>query len=285
MKVSVIVPTYNRAHVIKEAIVSILSQTFTDFELIVVDNESTDNTEEVIKSYTDHRIRYFKNQNSGVVAVNRNYGINKARGEYIAFCDDDDLWMPEKLERQIEELEKDLEIGLVCTNGIKFDENGQFGEMMQTELNDSGFTFESLIWGNRIACSSVLVRKEVLNDIGIFDESREIFTAEDYELWLRIARKYRVKYLDIPLIKYRIHSGAYGDKRAIESIQLKIAVYRSILNKGIIDYSLYKNLIDRRNRQLLLLRTPGYKGAVRCCSALMRIFRIIAKVSILIVAL
>ena len=92
MKVSVVVTTYNRAHIVTEAIESILNQTFGDFELIIVDNYSNDNTEEVIKSYKDERIKYFKNRNNGIIAVNRNYGISKAQGEYIAFCDDDDLW-------------------------------------------------------------------------------------------------------------------------------------------------------------------------------------------------
>ena len=101
MKVSVIVPTYNRAHLLKKTIESILSQTYTDLELIVVSNYSTDNTDDMVKSYKDDRIKYFKNQNNGIIAVNRNFGIRKSTGEYIAFCDDDDTWLPNKLERQV----------------------------------------------------------------------------------------------------------------------------------------------------------------------------------------
>ena len=101
MKVSVIIPTFNREHLLKETMEYILNQTFKDFELIIVDNYSSDNTENAVKSYNDKRIRYFKNQNNGVIAVNRNFGIKKARGEFITFCDDDDLWLPQKLEKQL----------------------------------------------------------------------------------------------------------------------------------------------------------------------------------------
>jgi glycosyltransferase involved in cell wall biosynthesis len=238
---------------VAETIDSILNQTFKDFELIVVDNESTDNTEEVIKSFADERIRYFKHQNKGLIAVNRNYGINKARGEYITFCDDDDLWMPEKLARQMLEFEKDNQLGLVCSNGINFDRHGEHGEIIKTKLKDSDFTFESLIWCNSIICCSAVVKRQVIDDVGMLDESPEIFTAEDYELWLRVAKRYRIKCIDLPLVKYRIHAGTYG-KRGLEAIERNKAVFRKLLNKGIIDSNLYQKRIDKCNRQFLILQ-------------------------------
>ncbi|MFC1951678.1 glycosyltransferase family 2 protein [Chloroflexota bacterium] len=292
MKVSVIVPTYNRAHMVIETVDLILNQTFKDFELIVVDNESTDNTEEVIKSYTDERIRYFKHQNNGVVAINRNYGINKAQGQYIAFCDDDDLWIPEKLERQMLEFEKDSQVGLICTNAINFDRHGEHGERIKAKLKDSHFTFESLMRGNVIVGSSVLLKRQVVDDVGMIDESPEIFVAEDYELWLRVAKKYRIKYIDLPLIKCRIHTDAHGSKyrthagareskecieaRELAKIELNKAVYRKLLNKGIIDSNLYQKRISRTNRQILIQKLPGYKWVINGASFLKRIFHIIA---------
>lgn len=277
MKVSVIVPTYNRAHIITEAIDSILNQTFEDFELIVVDNESTDNTEEVIKSYADERIRYFKHQNNGVVAVNRNYGISKAQGQYIAFCDDDDLWMLEKLERQLLEFEKDKQVGLVCTNGIDFDSRGEHGKRSKAKLKDSHFTFESLIMrGNRIICSSVLVKRQVIDDVGMMDESPEIFTAEDYELWLRVAKQYKIKYIDLPLMKYRTHAGAHGRKVSSEARERHKAVYRKLLNKGIIKSDLYQKRINRLNHEILIVKLLRYKWVIKCASFLMRVSRPIA---------
>lgn len=113
--VSVIVTTYNRKELLKETIDSILSQTFTDFELIVVDNYSNYDFIEYIKSFNDLRIRPFQNQNNGIIAINRNIGINNARGEYIAFCDDDDLWKPNKLKIQYSFLiENNNYIGVGC---------------------------------------------------------------------------------------------------------------------------------------------------------------------------
>ena len=276
MKVSVIVLTYNRAHMVTETIDSILNQTFKDFELIVVDNESVDNTEEIVKSYIDERIRYFKHQNNGLIAVNRNYGIDKARGEYIAFCDDDDLWMPEKLERQMLEFEKDSQIGLVCTNGKNFGKKSEHGKMIQARLEDNDFTFESLIWCNHIIGSSIVVKKVVIDDVGMMDESPEIFTAEDYELWLRIAKRYRIKYIDLPLVKYRTHAGAWRSREYIEPIEIGKAVYRKLLDKGILDIELYQRRINRCNLKILILKLLRYKWVIRHASFLMSIFRAVA---------
>ena len=207
MRVSVIVLTYNRADMVKEAINSILSQTFEDFELIVVDNESTDNTEEVIKSYADERIRYFKHRNNGLIAVNRNYGIGKAQGEYIAFCDDDDLWMPEKLEKQAKLLDSDKELGLVYSACYSIDENGN--SKGDTNLSTSkplrGNVFDKLFQNNFIPMLTVMVRREVLSKVGEFDPKYII--ALDHDLWLRIAEHYPIDFIAEPLAKYRIHGG------------------------------------------------------------------------------
>ncbi|MFC1977604.1 glycosyltransferase family 2 protein [Chloroflexota bacterium] len=271
MKVSVIVPTYNRAHMVTETIDSILTQTCPDFELIIIDNESTDNTEAVINSYTDERIRYFKHQNNGVVAVNRNYGIGKAQGEYIAFCDDDDLWMQEKLEKQLLGFGEDSQIGLVCTNAINFDKDGEHGKLLKTKLKDRNFQFEELIWRNRIIGPSVMVRKEAIGTVGLLDESPEIFTVEDYELWLRIAKQYKIKYIDLPLIKYRTHPGAYS-KNYSERKTLEIVICRKLLDKGIIGSDLYQKRINRSNREILILKLLRYKWAIECTFSLVRVF-------------
>jgi len=208
LKVSIIVPTYNRAHLVTETIDSILAQTVKDFELIVVDNESTDNTEEVIKSYTDRRIRYFQHQNNGLVAVNRNYGISKANGEYIAFCDDDDLWMPEKLERQVKLLDLNKELGLVYSDSYIMDENGDLER--DTLFSNSrplrGNVFDKLFQSNCIPTLTVMIRREVLSKVGGFDPKYII--AQDYDLWLRIAEHYPIDFTEEPLAKYRIHGGS-----------------------------------------------------------------------------
>lgn len=261
---------------VTETIDSILNQTFKGFELIIVDNDSTDNTEEVIKSYKDERIRYFKHQNNGVVAVNRNYGINKARGEYIAFCDDDDLWFPEKLEKQVQEMEKDGQIGLICSNGINFDRYGEHEELLRTTLKDSNFTFGSLIWGNSIICCSALVKRQVIDDVGMMDESPEIFGGEDYELWLRVAKKYKVRYINLPLIKYRTHPGAYR-KRALNGLERKKLIYKKLLDKGVLSFKLYRKRINKLNRQALLLKFLIRTGTLKYALFILRLLHSLKK--------
>ncbi len=206
MKVSIIIPTYNRAHLVPETINAILNQTVQDFEIIIVDNCSKDDTEDVIKHFNQHdpRIRYFKHPNNGIVAVNRNYGIRQAHGEYIAFCDDDDLWYSTKLEKQLLEFAKDPNIGLVCTNAMEFSQSGNIG-ILYPHVKEDFFTFRYLMHSNKVISSSVMVRKDVLEHAGVFDENRDLFAIEDYDLWLRIVNHYKIRFLQAPLIKYRVH--------------------------------------------------------------------------------
>jgi glycosyltransferase involved in cell wall biosynthesis len=249
VKVTVIVPTYNRAHMAPETIDSILAQTFKDFELIIVDNYSKDNTEKMVKKYIkkDKRIRYYKNQNNGIISVNRNYGIRKAGGELIAFCDDDDLWLPDKLERQLAEFEKDSSIGLVCGNGINFNEEGEFGLISEVEFTDEDFTFEALLQKNRVVSASVMIKKEVLDDVGLFKELRELIAGEDYHLWLRVAKKYKIKYLFSPLIKYRTHQNVERKDDLAGHILLK-DVFKSLMDDGYLAPALYKKLISEKEQ-------------------------------------
>ena len=205
--VSVIVPTYNRANLVSETIKSILNQTYKNFELIIVDDGSTDNTEEIIRKFSDSRIEYIKTDNWGGPAKPRNTGIKKARGEYIAFCDDDDMWLPEKLERQIKVFQvykktamlytrfKTIE-GDIISNRI-FPKNGKY---------KSGNIFKSLYHRSFVACSSVMVKRSVLGQVGFFDTDPNLIAIEDTDLWLRIALKYIIRCTDnLPLFLYRIH--------------------------------------------------------------------------------
>lgn len=266
MKISIIVPTFNRAHMVTDTIDSILNQTFKDFELIIVDNYSTDTTEQVIKKYTDERLKFHRHENGGVVAVNRNYGISQARGEYIAFCDDDDLWLPDKLEKQINELEKDSRPGLVCTNAVIFNETGDTVNFHDSGVTANDFILKSLLKTNRIICSSVLVRKSVLDDVGLMDTSPDIFTAEDYELWLRIARKYHITYINEPLVKYRVHSGGYK-KSSTAAMKRNRAVYKKLLNKGVIGKWLYRRL----NLRALAIEFLWYTHTIKLASWVKRL--------------
>lgn len=254
-KVSVIVPTFNRAAILRETLGSILCQTFPDFELIVVDNESTDGTEAVVRSFADPRIRYFRHANGGIVAVNRNFGMAAARGEYIAFCDDDDQWMPEKLARQLEAFARDGGLGLVCTNAVDFDGQRERGIRVTRKLRPRDFSFEGLARGSYIINSSVMVRKRAIEEVGPMDESPEIFTAEDFELWLRIARRYRIVFLKEPLVRYRVHPTGHGQTQSTQmKAEIMERVFGKLLEKGFISAAEHRRLVADLRRATLVKR-------------------------------
>lgn len=231
MKVSVIIPTYNRAHFVSEAIDSVLNQTFNDFELMVVDNYSADNTEAVVSSYNDKRIRYFKNQNNGFVSINRNYGIEKSQGEYIAFLDDDDLWLPEKLEKQVELLDSNKALGLIYSDCYVIEADGVPEVTYLAHRKPvRGHAFNELFQSNPIPMLTVIIRREVLDKVGGFNPLYKI--AQDYDLWLRIGEYYPLDFIGQPLAKYRVHRES--------SFQQNTALaYREELQ--IMDYWLNKN--------------------------------------------
>ena len=137
--VSVIVTTFNRCEMLGETIASIINQSFQDFELIIVDNMSQDGTEQFIKNIKDARIRYFRNPNFGIIASNRNYGIAKSRGFYIAFCDDDDLWKKNKLELQLNYLNKNPDVVMCYSQAESFLDDKVVSECMSRAVKDAHF--------------------------------------------------------------------------------------------------------------------------------------------------
>jgi len=220
-EVSVILPAYNGEKFIKETLESLLAQTFSDLEVVVVDDGSTDTTAEIVKSFMDSRlrgndgaggdsrIRYFHKGNSGNQAIPRNFGIKKAQGKYIAFCDQDDIWYPDKLERQMKVIGgKDL--GLVVTSADIIDEKGKkTGVRYVPEGHmDSAESFSLLLEEDFITACSVLIPKQVLDDIGGLEESLK--GNDDYELWLRISRKYGIYGIGEALCAWRRSEGAYS---------------------------------------------------------------------------
>lgn len=197
--VSVIIPTYNRAHVVNQAIESVLRQTHQDYEIIVVDDCSTDNTEEVIKDYVDSRIHYLRHEQNHGAPWARNSGAKIARGKYLAFLDSDDFWYPEFLERQLSVL-GDLPptVGMTC-NGLirKTDESIRIMKFINRAL-----TFdENLIHGAGICTSSFVVRKSAFQKIGGFDVDFNSF--QDFDFLLRMSAQYRIKAIDDVLLEYR----------------------------------------------------------------------------------
>ena len=211
--VSVIIPTYNCAPYIAEAIESVLAQGYRNFEIIVVDDGSTDNTRVVLGPYWE-RIIYLEQVNQGVVAA-RNVGIEYARGELIAFLDADDVWFPRKLALQIQAYQQYPEAGLAFTDCSYFDEShavdgSLFSKRVRRWFNSHrdeagavahGWLYKELLQSNCMHTSSVLVRRDVLDKVGLFNGDFKI--CQDYDLWLRIARKYPVVCINSVLCGYR----------------------------------------------------------------------------------
>ena len=212
--VSVIIPTYNRAHLIGRAIRSVLNQTYQDFEIIVVDDGSTDNTEEVVKGFNDGRIRYIRHDENRGGAAARNTGIRAAKGEYIAFQDDDDEWLPGKLEKQIKALEgAPPEVGVVYTDFRRFDERST-NELKPTKVMQvSGDIHGDLLEDNFIGTPTVLVRRGCFDKVGMFDEELPRF--QDWELWIRISKYYHFKHIREALVNsYEIPGGISSNAQA-----------------------------------------------------------------------
>jgi len=201
--ISVIVPTYNRADLISETIESILDQTYKNFELIIVDDGSTDNTEEVIRKFKDNRIKYIKTDNWGAPARPRNIGIKKAKGEYIAFCDDDDMWDKKKLEKQLPHFNSSKIVG-VASDAILITDTPYYRKKNygRSKLGYIDYHYMDILNGNPIITSSCIVKKKILDNVGLFDENKDFYFIEDWELWLRMARFGLFRVLEEPLISY-----------------------------------------------------------------------------------
>lgn len=199
--ISVIIPTYNAANFLREAIDSVLAQTFQDFELIVVDDGSQDDTELVAQEYGD-RLTYIRQDNRGPGAA-KNTGIKNSRAPLIATLDADDKWLPLKLERQYEYMSKHPEIGMVNGNFSTFNENGIVTYLVDGNLRKTyqGYIFDKLIIKNFIASGVVMFRRECLDKVGLFPEDFKI--SEDWHLWLRISKEYKVGYIDERMAMYR----------------------------------------------------------------------------------
>lgn len=210
--VSVIVPTYNRADLVSEAIDSVLRQTHADLEAIVVDDGSSDDTSDVVSGYRDPRVVSVRIEHSGLVGVARNVGLEHARGELIAFLDSDDAWLPDRLERTLAELRGT--VGVVCSNAQIMDETGaSTGALyLDADPHARGRAFQRLIEkDNFVITSTVLTRRKLLDRVGYFPELQLLRGVEDYDLWLRLALITDFVYIPAPLVRYRRHVGSMNE--------------------------------------------------------------------------
>ena len=222
--VSVIVTTFNRKELLRDTINSILRQTYNNFELIVVDNYSNYDFESFIQSFRSSKIKAFQNQNNGVIAVNRNFGLKQAKGDYIAFCDDDDIWLPNKLEKQIECFhERDVEI--ISSSLIIFGDDIEKEYLFSRKYKNN---FE-LFFENFFTPSSVIIKNP---KCVFFCESKDFICAEDWCFFLElILRGYRYYQLDTPLIKYRFFASNMTKKNRINVQMQHVNVLKYLKKK------------------------------------------------------
>jgi len=229
--VSIIIPVYNAEKYISETIESVRAQTYTDWEIIAVDDGSTDGSTKILKKYEQQLSQQFYvivQQNSGV-SVARNTAIKVSKGKYIAFLDHDDLWLPKKLEKQVDLLDSNMDLGMVYSDFYVI--NSSEKRIKKSILPYSlqrGNIFNELFYQNFIGLLTVIIRKDILDKVGLFSPKYEI--AEEYDLFLRIAEHYPIDFVDLQLAKYRIHDG--NDSKNIKlSVEEDLQIMRYWLDK------------------------------------------------------
>jgi glycosyltransferase involved in cell wall biosynthesis len=202
--VSVIIPTHNRAAFLGRAVASVLGQTCQDFEIIVADDASSDETAQAVQRIGDRRLRYFRHPVARGEAATTNTGLRQARGDFIAFLHDDDVWLPAKLQRQLELFERSsAKLGAVYSGFVEV--AGVSGKELRTLVPAKrGDVFKELCGQNSIGVpSTVMVRRACFVKTGFFDEA--IAYGADYDMWIRIARHYHFDYVAEPLVLYSVH--------------------------------------------------------------------------------
>ena len=277
--VSVIIPTYNRAQLACRAIRSVLSQTYGDFEVLLVDDASTDDTEAMVKALGDARIRYLRQHENQDVSAARNRGMREANGQFIAFLDSDDEWLPTKLEQQLEVMGKaPPTVGVVYTGAIRRHDDGSERIWLPASRGD---VLEDLLLLNITdsGSASVLMRRNVMRVVGFFDE--EIPAMEDYDYWIRVARFYDFDFVEQPLVRY--YEVQRDDRRSLlresdlRARQRLFEKFRPELNRaGLAHRFLLTSaqrriagyeLADRLGAFLLVIRalalSPGYAPSYR----------------------
>jgi len=232
-KISVIIPVYNRPDFVTEAIQSVLSQTYPNIEIIVVNDGSTDNTSDVLKQFSD-KIIVIHQENKGVSAA-RNTGIYHSHSNWLSFLDSDDIWLPEKLSQQMNYFQNNPTARICQTEEIWM-KNGKRLYPKKKHQKKSGMIFHDCLPLCIVSPSAVMIHKELFDEIGTFDES--LPACEDYDLWLRISCKYPIYLLDEPLI---IKRGGHSDQlsQAIRLDRYRIQALEKILSSHVLTEAQY----------------------------------------------
>lgn len=251
-EISVIIPTHNGARFIPHAIRSVMSQDFSDYEIIVVDDGSDDGTASEIRRQFPE-VRVFSQSNGGPARA-RNHGIRVARGRYVAFLDDDDLWEPQKLSKQVRLLQSRNDLSMVFTDWVPFRDDGTIGRASSRSTLMEGDLVRNIFLYSGVATPTVMVRKAILESVGGFDE--ELHIGEDDNLWMRIALDAGVSHIPEVLVRVRVRAGSVSRDGA--------TFFREVSNHIELLPRRYPRLYDRlgeeaiRSKRGTIHRAAGY---------------------------
>ena len=211
---SVVIPTYNHEVFLEKAVKSVLNQTFSDYEIIIIDNYSNDNTENLIKNLNNKNIKFIKNRNHGIIAKSRNIGIEQSKSEWIAFLDSDDIWRQEKLKVLFNFIKKHNNYDVICNNELWVYKNNNKTKVSKYGPYKNNFYKTLLKYGSCISTSASLVRKKYLLDNKIFfSEEKNFAPYEDYDFWMRIAKNNgKFKFLKEVLGEHLFHQESWSEK-------------------------------------------------------------------------
>jgi teichuronic acid biosynthesis glycosyltransferase TuaG len=251
IKVSVIIPTYNRADTLKAAIKSALEQSYPVHEVLVCDDGSTDSTHDFVLSFNDERVKWIPGDHAGRPALPRNRGIKFSSGNWLAFLDSDDTWHFEKIQTQYNLL-KNLNCKAVCSNALRI-VNGEPSNIYFAEGN-STITFKDLIISNKVICSSALIEKSIVLKIGFFSEDLKFKAIEDYSYWLKAATYTDWGYCHEALVNY-----SDDPKNSIRSNirsehEQRITIFEEYINWNVNSKSFERTMAKKARRQLYYMK-------------------------------
>lgn len=274
--VSIIMPAYNAENTIAESIKSVLKQNYQNWELLVINDGSKDNTSGIVNSFTDIRIKLIEQKNAGVANA-RNNGIRQSKGEYIAFLDSDDLWLEEKLEKQIDKLLETNNV-IIHSKTLCFDSDPTVTMdcMVHVEL-DFDDKDKILIY-DFISILTVIVSKSVIDEIGFFDENLK--GTEDWDMWIRILQKYNIVYIDDFLTKYRVSTtGLSGNlqKHFIEEEK----VWKKHNNLYNVDINLYRQWFSNKKQAIIAKQNRNLFDFIKYFLKLLKLPKLLLKFLVL----
>ena len=246
--ITVIIPTYNYGRFIGETISSILAQTYENLEVIVVDDGSKDNTRQIVESFGEG-VRYIYQENAGVSAA-RNNGIRNSKGEFIAMLDADDIWLPYKLDKQMEFFEKNPSVGVVCCQTECINKDGEvLSRRNRKDHPDRKKLYEDLLFHNRVGGGSVgLIKKECFDKVGLFDERPEFKAVEDWDMWIKLAKIYHIRMLQEVLVQVR--AGDYN-LSSVGNADKMLANELAVVNKHLGSGFSFKKCVVKGHRYLI----------------------------------